>query len=66
MMNTLLAYFTGGNKGFDKVVWDVVEQKDGEQPSITFKYESHDGEEGQLIFCSNDFPSISIIYRSIY
>lgn len=65
-MNTLLAYFTGGNKGFDKVVWDVVEQKDGEQPSITFKYESHDGEEGQLIFCSNDFPCISIIYRSIY
>lgn len=36
----------GGNKGFDKVVWDVVEHKDGEQPSITFKYESHDGEEG--------------------
>lgn len=65
-MNTLLAYFPGGNKGFDKVVWDVVEQKDGEQPSITFKYESHDGEEGQLIFCSNDFPCISIIYRSIY
>ncbi|CAI0548254.1 unnamed protein product [Linum tenue] len=30
----------GGNKGFDKVVWDVVEQKDGEQPSIIFKYES--------------------------
>lgn len=65
-MNTLLAYCPGGNKGFDKVVWDVVEQKDGEQPSITFKYESHDGEEGQLIFCSNDFPCISIIYRSIY
>ncbi|KAJ4826703.1 hypothetical protein Tsubulata_023392 [Turnera subulata] len=36
----------GGNKGFDKVVWDVVERKDGDQPSITFKYESHDGEEG--------------------
>ncbi|XP_021689531.1 uncharacterized protein LOC110671389 isoform X2 [Hevea brasiliensis] len=36
----------GGNKGFDKVVWDVVEQKSGEQPSITFKYESYDGEEG--------------------
>ncbi|KAJ6421098.1 hypothetical protein OIU84_028473 [Salix udensis] len=36
----------GGNKGFDKVVWSVVERKDGEKPSITFKYESHDGEEG--------------------
>ncbi|XP_042496437.1 galactose mutarotase-like [Macadamia integrifolia] len=36
----------GGNKGFDKVVWDVVDHKDGENPSITFKYHSHDGEEG--------------------
>lgn len=41
---------SGGNKGFDKVVWDVVGQNSGEQPSITFKYESHDGEEGALIF----------------
>jgi aldose 1-epimerase len=32
--------------GFDKVVWDVVEHKQGENPSITFKYHSHDGEEG--------------------
>ncbi|XP_010549060.1 PREDICTED: aldose 1-epimerase [Tarenaya hassleriana] len=37
----------GGNKGFDKKVWDVVEhKKDGEKPSITFKYFSADGEEG--------------------
>ncbi|KAI4963231.1 hypothetical protein ZWY2020_016942 [Hordeum vulgare] len=36
----------GGLKGFDKVVWDVVERKDGEYPSITFQYESKDGEEG--------------------
>ncbi|KAI8019951.1 Aldose 1-epimerase [Camellia lanceoleosa] len=36
----------GGFKGFDKVVWDVVEHKQGENPSITFKYHSHDGEEG--------------------
>ncbi|KAL7192461.1 hypothetical protein ACSBR2_024322 [Camellia fascicularis] len=36
----------GGFKGFDKVVWDVVEHKQGENPSITFKYQSHDGEEG--------------------
>ncbi|KAJ4972804.1 hypothetical protein NE237_005978 [Protea cynaroides] len=36
----------GGNKGFDKVVWDVVDRKYGETPSITFKYHSHDGEEG--------------------
>ncbi|KAM0914089.1 hypothetical protein ACQ4PT_011782 [Festuca glaucescens] len=36
----------GGLKGFDKVVWDVVERKDGECPSITFQYDSKDGEEG--------------------
>ncbi|VAH28279.1 unnamed protein product [Triticum turgidum subsp. durum] len=36
----------GGLKGFDKVVWGVVERKDGEYPSITFQYESKDGEEG--------------------
>ncbi|KAL6001663.1 hypothetical protein ACLOJK_007403 [Asimina triloba] len=36
----------GGNKGFDKVIWEVVERKDGETPSITFKYHSRDGEEG--------------------
>ncbi|XP_010274745.1 PREDICTED: aldose 1-epimerase-like [Nelumbo nucifera] len=36
----------GGHKGFAKVVWEVVEHKDGEHPSITFKYNSPDGEEG--------------------
>ncbi|KAM7279651.1 hypothetical protein ACFE04_006785 [Oxalis oulophora] len=36
----------GGIKGFDKVVWDVIEHTHGEQPSITFKYISYDGEEG--------------------
>ncbi|KAA8530667.1 hypothetical protein F0562_005399 [Nyssa sinensis] len=36
----------GGHKGFDKVIWELVEHKDGENPSISFKYNSHDGEEG--------------------
>ncbi|CAI9113686.1 OLC1v1014337C1 [Oldenlandia corymbosa var. corymbosa] len=36
----------GGHKGYDKVIWEVVEQKQGDTPSITFKYNSHDGEEG--------------------
>ncbi|EXB80299.1 Aldose 1-epimerase [Morus notabilis] len=34
----------GGNKGFDKQIWDVVEYKQDEK--ITFKYHSHDSEEG--------------------
>lgn len=36
----------GGNKGFDKVIWEVAEHKQGDNPSITFKYLSRDGEEG--------------------
>ncbi|GFP86250.1 aldose 1-epimerase [Phtheirospermum japonicum] len=36
----------GGHKGFDKVVWEVAEHKQGDTPSITFKYHSRDGEEG--------------------
>ncbi|CBI15585.3 unnamed protein product, partial [Vitis vinifera] len=36
----------GGHKGFSKKVWEVAERKEGKTPSITFKYHSHDGEEG--------------------
>uniref|UniRef100_A0A0R0J1Y1 Aldose 1-epimerase n=1 Tax=Glycine max TaxID=3847 RepID=A0A0R0J1Y1_SOYBN len=36
----------GGNVGFDKKVWEVVEYKKGNTPSITFRCHSHDGEEG--------------------
>ncbi|XP_020589724.1 aldose 1-epimerase-like [Phalaenopsis equestris] len=36
----------GGNKGFNKVLWEVIERKNGEIPAITFKYYSKDGEEG--------------------
>lgn len=47
LFEPFLHYFIeGGQKGFDKVVWEVAEQKQGENPSITFKYHSHDGEEG--------------------
>ncbi|CAL4934487.1 unnamed protein product [Urochloa decumbens] len=36
----------GGFKGFDKTVWEVAEYNKGDNPSITFKYYSKDGEEG--------------------
>lgn len=60
----------GGFKGFDKVVWEVAEYKKGENPSITFKYRSRDGEEGSLSlsltshsygqsnFCISDFSPL--------
>ena len=35
----------GGNKGFDKVVWDAAPATDG-TPSLTLSYLSKDGEEG--------------------
>lgn len=37
---------SGGNKGFNKVLWEVADYKTTENPSITFKYHSKDGEEG--------------------
>lgn len=36
----------GGRKGFDKVLWEVADYDNGENPSITFRYHSKDGEEG--------------------
>ncbi|KAK8627842.1 hypothetical protein V6N13_135440 [Hibiscus sabdariffa] len=36
----------GGLKGFDKRIWEVAEYMKGNNPSITFKYRSSDGEEG--------------------
>ncbi|XP_038999388.1 galactose mutarotase-like isoform X2 [Hibiscus syriacus] len=36
----------GGFKGFDKRIWEVVEYTKGDNPYITFKYSSSDGEEG--------------------
>jgi len=36
----------GGNKGFDKVVWDATPGTDSTRPSLTLSYLSKDGEEG--------------------
>lgn len=36
----------GGNKGFDKVVWEVTSAPSAGNPSITLHYLSKDGEEG--------------------
>lgn len=40
----------GGKRGFSDVVWKVEKhEKDGESPSITFTYDSADGEEGDYL-----------------
>jgi aldose 1-epimerase len=36
----------GGNKGWDKVVWDVEERETPDGPALHFSYVSKDGEEG--------------------
>jgi hypothetical protein len=42
-------------------VWDVVERKDGECPSITFQYDSKDGEEGNV---TNIFVSTAKLFHT--
>lgn len=44
--NDGVAALHGGVKGFDKVVWKVLEAKSGPVASVTFGYVSPDGEEG--------------------
>ncbi|MFY8144682.1 MAG: aldose epimerase family protein [Caulobacter sp.] len=44
--NDGVAALHGGVKGFDKVVWKVLETKTGPVASVTFGYVSPDGEEG--------------------
>ncbi|XP_068642887.1 uncharacterized protein [Aristolochia californica] len=36
----------GGHRGFSKVIWTASNQKGGDIPSITFTYNSFDGEQG--------------------
>jgi aldose 1-epimerase len=44
--NNGVAALHGGLKGFDKVVWKVLDTKTGSTASVTFGYVSPDGEEG--------------------
>ncbi len=36
----------GGDRGFDKVLWDIVEVQKGETASVTLRYVSPDGDQG--------------------
>jgi aldose 1-epimerase len=60
----------GGNKGFDKVVWDA-EVVEGPTPGLSLTYLSKDGEEGypgnlnvNVRYTFNDNNELEIIYRA--
>lgn len=59
----------GGNKGFDKVVWDVTSAPAADKPSITLHYLSKDGEEGYpgnldvtVTYTLSDANELQIVY----
>lgn len=61
----------GGKAGFDKVLWQVLEVKDGDTPSVTLAYTSPDGEEGYpgtlkatATYTLNRANELSIEYRA--
>jgi len=60
----------GGNKGFDKVVWDA-EALQGEVPTLSLRYLSRDGEEGypgnlrvRVQYSFNDDNELEIAYEA--
>jgi len=61
----------GGNEGFDKKVWDIIEITQEPQPSVTFHYYSVDGEEGfpgdlavQLRFTLTENNELILTYQA--
>ncbi|MDO7840763.1 aldose epimerase family protein [Sphingomonas immobilis] len=61
----------GGTKGFDKVLWEVVETKSGPTASVTLRYVSPDGDMGYpgtlttfATYALNEKNELSIEYRA--
>ncbi|SFH50555.1 aldose epimerase family protein [Pedobacter insulae] len=61
----------GGNKGFDRKVWDILETFDSPNAKVTFQYYSFDGEEGfpgdlaiQLSFEFTDNDELILAYQA--
>ena len=61
----------GGNKGFDKVVWDATPGTDSTKPSLTLSYLSKDGEEGYpgnlkvtVVYTLSDDDALNIDYSA--
>ena len=61
----------GGTKGFDKVLWEVVDVKNGPTASVTLRYVSPDGDMGYpgtlttlAIYSLDEHNQLSIEYRA--
>ncbi len=61
----------GGDSGFDKKVWDIIELTEEPHPSVVFHYYSEDGEEGfpgdlavQLRFTLTDNNELILTYQA--
>lgn len=61
----------GGKRGFDKVIWSIVETKRGPTASVTLRYVSPDGEEGfpgtlttTATYALTDGNELSVEYRA--
>lgn len=61
----------GGTRGFDKVVWEVVDVSGGATPSVTLRHVSPDGEQGYpgtltatAVYTLDDSNALSIAYRA--
>lgn len=62
----------GGNRGFDKVIWDASVQESDQEASVQFSYQSPDGEEGypgnvniNVIYTLNNDNELTIHYSGI-
>jgi aldose 1-epimerase len=61
----------GGSKGFDKVLWEVLDVRSGARPSVTFRYVSPDGDQGYpgkltvtATYALDNDNALSIDYRA--
>lgn len=60
----------GGDRGFDKVLWEITRVDDGPRPGVTFRYVSADGEQGypgELTVLATyvlDGSELSIVYEA--
>jgi len=61
----------GGDRGFDRVLWEIVDVASGAQPSATFRYLSADGEQGypgtlsaEVTYALDEANTLSVHYRA--